>query len=590
MSLEENCFKIGQHVKTIKLSLVNSSALDRVLKIDNPEKPINLDLLYPYIRKNRTPNPFTNIIKSSRKHHSSFGVIETPYIDLDFIHGHTEFYDLGFAIHPIYCQRLHFFSGGEKYFDLLKESLINGEDENFIKEKAGFTYVGFCVLRPTPSFVVGRSAVAFDETPINQLDKNITPLDEEKNGKPYLNTYETVRVNILNSQFEVQAPPFIQQDPNLGRCGTASLWMATHLMASQYETKRFFYATITKQAVGGGDKLHDTTTIYDPTDPNDGLGLWDIRKAFSETGAHSFNTYPKPYEGSIASYNSITQELYSLVESGFPSILCIKPLLPEPGTGHVVVSVGHLLPQIKSIKKILHATPFDTNLKAQKGKHYLVGNAINLYYVNDDSYGPYRKIRLISPKSKEYKRLSKLDGFEKQNVLFKAGHSEKVYMLDSICSPIPSIVRTKSTNQLPTLLQYFECKYTTLLKSGEVALWRSILVESSVFKKSLKSRNYSKDLVNWYAHLHFPKYVWVYELSIFEPQDTIEYFNYDNNRKICGEFIFDATTSSHDVRLISERALGLYNDYRFEETHILEDNKFQLYECIDLNRIKGGMA
>jgi len=57
-------------------------------------------------------------------------------------------------------------------------------------------------------------------------------------------------------------------------------------------------------------------------------------------------------------------------------------------------------------------------------------------------------------------------------------------------------------------------------------------------------------------------------------------------RLIAGEFLYDATSSSHDIRLVTERVYGVYRDYRFDDDCLFRDDALDLYECFSLADIE----
>jgi len=74
---------------------------------------------------------------------------------------------------------------------------------------------------------------------------------EEFDGRPFLKVAQPCVANLLSAHFVIDAPEFIQQDPNLGHCATASLWVTTRAMARRFGTNQYQYGTITRQAMGG---------------------------------------------------------------------------------------------------------------------------------------------------------------------------------------------------------------------------------------------------------------------------------------------------------------------------------------------------
>ncbi len=84
-----------------------------------------------------------------------------------------------------------------------------------------------------------------------------------------------------------------------------------------------------------------------------------------------------------------------------------------------------------------------------------------------------------------------------------------------------------------------------------------------------------------------PKYVWLYEVS-FVPKKAEKVWDSradsgvdGSGRPILGEFLYDATCPSYDVRLLSTRIKGLYWDYHQAKANQYydEDKEADYYEC-----------
>lgn len=566
----------------ISLKEVPSSEIDETLRLWNEgleyqqQKLAELsetNIFRKYLDRNRpgAAGPIRSILSCVRVRYGAFGLLESPYLDSDFWHNHSTFYSGSFSRYPVECDRLHFFSGPEERITALKERLLAGATAQEIEDKLQLRYCGYCVLRPTPAFVVGRTALAFDERPGEEICDRVALLAEEKDSKPFLKVKYPCVANLCNARFEICTVEFIQQDPNLGHCGTAALWVTTKAMANRFATNRFQYGTITRQALRGWNRDREVNMVYDPSNMDSGLSVSEMRNALAETSANSMQFMAhnrEDGEDGRRAFARLSHEIYSFVESGIPALLCVEKV--DSKEGHVVVAVGHGLPAEVDFRQCIPAcqvVPSEHNV-ATADRHYLLSSAIRVYYAHDDSYGPFNRVVLLRGEAAE-------EQGDEPRIRVRLGRratSDREYWLRQVLVPVPKVVRTYSSQPLVMLPSYFETRsYSAAVWKrfeGGAFVWRSLLIEGAEFKQSVCRRHYSNKLRAWYASLHLPKYVWLYEMC-FVPEAELEHWaaksHWDVNtpsRNVVGEFLYDATCPSYDVGLLAERVGGLFRDYR----------------------------
>lgn len=572
----------------ISLKLVTSKQIDEVTSLWdddlnfitssltslNPDNPF-----YKFISDNRSPLPIRSILASVRKHYNAFAILESPYLDLEFWDSHIGYYGTCFSKYPRECCRFHFFSGTNESGEKLIQELYNGKNEDVLAE-LNLKYRGYSVFRPIPSFVVGRTAIQFDSQHFDTMPSTVKLISAEKNGIPFLKATQKCVASILNATLEIVAPEFIQQDPHLGHCGTASLWVSTNISSTKFGTSHFRFPTITRHAVGKSMPNQHTGLLYNPLDPNAGLSLEEIKNALAATGSGYQEVCQGEGESVDAALMRLGNFIYSYVESGLPVLLCLQN--PKSGDGHIVAAIGHALPKPGTAFKFL---PLSFAVEKDIfSRHFLVSTSISLYYVHDDCYGPYNRVVLLPPHRQKIKKTisEKLQYFcslkEKSDedkfnkcVKIELGRKSELNFIAKAIVPVHFRIRNNSWDSLLLAITLFEELYGEYIEKDTAYLWRSYLITGSEFKRSLKSREYSQKLMGFYAPIHLPKYLWVHEITECTNSEVNKCFPTDGTRFIDGEFIYDATSPSYDVKLISRRLYGSLWEHVNEEYKVDED-------------------
>jgi hypothetical protein len=524
-----------------------------------------------YLYHNEAPTPIRSIIASVRKRYNAFAILETPYQDHEFLESFSKFYGFSFSAFEKECERLHFFSSvSNDAMEVIKllEDGKNAEEISASVQK--LKYRGFCVLRPTESYVVGRTAIAFDTTTYNENSEALKLHEYEIGSSPFLTCSLRCEANIFNAAFSVDVPVFLQQDPNLGHCATASLWVVSHLMSKNFGAHHYNYSTITKQAIGGiarereGDIIHSSER---------GLDVNEIANALAATGVNPLVITPFGSGSPEASYLRFTHELYSFVESGFPVLLCVDPENHDDTYGHVVTIVGHSLP--RGTAHFLELPFSEGSNNSQLIRHHLISANVRVYYAHDDAYGPFNRVILAGPFDETIS--------DAPYMATNLTRDELPYIPSAAIIPAPKPIKNFSGKQLDTLLLHFNGRWEAEIVENNPEIgffWRSLLVTGAEFKRSLSRRNYSPELKRHYASLHLPKYVWLYEVTCADLNNPVDCFPEKGNRRIHGEFLYDATSPKTTAVLLAERMLHLYRDYTFESPQQYDEiSHVDDYEC-----------
>ena len=133
-------------------------------------------------------------------------VVETDYIDKDYLEDYAAYYDRCFRDYSRRTTRLHFFDIG---FDSEEfDACITGRDG--IDERAlDAGYLGFVVVKPLPQSIIGRTCL------------RTYPSDSGRRYFPSLRTYE---VHLFGLRLEVQSLAYQEQDTVVAACATSALW------------------------------------------------------------------------------------------------------------------------------------------------------------------------------------------------------------------------------------------------------------------------------------------------------------------------------------------------------------------------------
>ncbi len=283
-------------------------------------------------------------------------VIESHYIDRDYIDDVALFYSRSLRAYPNYCYRLHFFA---QPFDLtqwrslvIESDPMNRQQGHEFLQKA---YLGFTVVRPLAGAPMGRSVLH-------------TFPDRAAGGE--FRQFGGIRkypVHLAGFQLVVHGLAFQQQDQGVSACATTALWSSLHRVAPMEGLPLPTPADITEAA--SRYVLEDGRSL-----PSAGLSIYQICEATRAAGLA-----PLLIQGVSLEHDRAQILAYSV--SGFPPVLAVQPV--AGGDGHAVCAVG---------VKIGTVSPGnDPNI------HYRdAATAVRGVYIHDDRLGPYGSATLDS--------------------------------------------------------------------------------------------------------------------------------------------------------------------------------------------------
>ena len=159
-------------------------------------------------------------------------VIETNYIDKDFLIDYQSFYCRSFDEISKITSRIHFFSM-DFSSDQLEDTLVNS-DESFMR-KLNETYLGFIIIRPIKGSkgqpIIGRT-----------LLKTYPP-----EGKRHFVTSKYYP-SLFGIELNLDSLPFQAKDEGVSACATIALWSALHPLRDLFEITRHAPAEITERS------------------------------------------------------------------------------------------------------------------------------------------------------------------------------------------------------------------------------------------------------------------------------------------------------------------------------------------------------
>ena len=534
---------------------------------------------YRFLFKNQNARPIVAILSAVRAHWGAVAICEHPYMDFEFWDSHAGLYESCFKHYDTACVRFHFISKERDprttidYDDQFARDLCGHLNDGLywdeVVKKLGeeTKYRGYMVLRPTASYVVSRSAVDFDERPSSKQPTNVRHMEQEKKpGNPILRVRQACCAHVGNATLGIQTTEFIQQDPHLGACATASLWVATRAIGGSVAgAARFPITTITRQAIGAQGAELGVNVVYDLSAGDDGLASHEIRNAIEQTGFRcSIETVNRASPPSIE-LERLRHIVFSHVGSSLPVLLCLDR--NDDSGGHVVAVVGYYMPDRVSVENL---APASKHIPAVSSAHYLLSSAIEVFYAHDDRYGPFN--RVVFPRFEEYDegKEEPEQGHPLASVKLGRVPEEELNLAETI-TPVPPDVRhplfASLTNAIDDFSEDYESEWRSKLqlpddKEGPAYLWRSVLLLGSEFKGSLRDREYPPMIRAWYSKLHLSKYIWLLEMSLVPYDATQARFQPVSGRTVMAEYLYDATAPYHEPHQLAHRCGGHCWDYR----------------------------
>lgn len=313
-------------------------------------------------------------------------VLESHYIDRDYIEDHSLFYSRSLYPYANWCRRLHFFRGDPQQ---TRRRLTALEDlcsspraetrEIRSREFSNEYYLGFTVIKPLHGSPVGRTVLKCWEP---------TPDDapQERRTFPGARRY-TVHLGAV--ALEVTGLPFQEQDVGVSACATTALWSALHKLRESEEIGSPTPAQITTLA-----------TQYSlpngrPIPSDEGLSLDQMCQALQALSvAPSLlrvsavrggpNDAPPAQEADefLSFFSTTRAYIHTALRSGFAPVLVLESA-DDSEMWHAVTAVGYR----HTAKSPNVSRPYD------------LADDVHALYVHDDRIGPYERVDIFEVRS-----------------------------------------------------------------------------------------------------------------------------------------------------------------------------------------------
>jgi len=280
-------------------------------------------------------------------------VVETGYIDHDYLEDYSAYYVRCFSPYRKNCARLHFFNIEFALSDL--DNYLGGsEDCSISQEILQNHYLGFVVIKPLPQTVIGKTCLK-------------TYLPEGRRHYPIVRNYIA---SLCGIKLEVKTLAFQEQDKVVAACATSALWSVFQGTGKRFQHPIPSPVEITRAAT---ERLAIETRIL----PSQGLSTAMMAHAIRNVGL-------EPFLISVSDEHVLKSTIYSYLRGCIPMILGIElwDISEETHKSmgfHAVAVTGYSLGL--DVAKPIGETQF--SLKASK---------MDKLYVHDDQVGPFARM------------------------------------------------------------------------------------------------------------------------------------------------------------------------------------------------------
>ena len=219
-------------------------------------------------------------------------IVEHDYVDKDYLEDFQAYYVRCFAEYKRFCKRLHFFSAQIDESEFI--NLLLGKKSNLSREALNTNYLGFVVVKPLPSTIIGRTCL------------KTYPTDGGRNY-PIIRPYN---VHLFGIQLSVSTLAFQEQDRVAAACATSALWAAFNGTGDIFHHSIPSPVEITKTA----------TRRYSSRNrelPNHGLTIEQMSQAIRDIGLD-------PSSESAENEFNFLSTVYAYTKARIPVILIFK--------------------------------------------------------------------------------------------------------------------------------------------------------------------------------------------------------------------------------------------------------------------------
>lgn len=285
-------------------------------------------------------------------------IVESHYIDRDYILDLAAFYARSLRNYPNYCRRLHFLGCefSAEQWAILFDPLVPELERNAVYEEAVRNYLGFAVIKPLPGCPIGRTVL-----------RTYSPTTAEGSTR-FFGGIRRYDIHLAGYDFGIDGLAFQQQDQGVSACATTALWSSLHKVAHEERILIPTPAQITEAAsrylLAEGRSL-----------PSEGLNIQQICEAIRGSGL-------QPLVIRAVSPDEDRAQIVAYVNSGFPPVLAIQSL--DGGSGHAICAAGLRMGEASTL-----VAP------TTHPHHVRLADSLQAVYVHDDRLGPYAAAKIM---------------------------------------------------------------------------------------------------------------------------------------------------------------------------------------------------
>lgn len=413
-------------------------------------------------------------------------IIESDYVDRDFLEDYSRYYSKCFKHYEKYCIRLHFFSN--EFIDLDFYKCISNfhlkRDSSLLQDN----YLGFIVLRPLPKTILGRICL------------KVYPGD----SKSYFPVIRNYKVHILGIELLIKSLAFQEQDSAVSACATSAIWTALH----GTEQGRLRYVSSPYEITLNGKKL--ISDYAQSNFPNKGLLPSQMAHAIREEGL-------SPVLINFVNTSYLKALIRAYLNVRVPVVLGIKLRyedeegeLPNgtprsvPIGDHAVTVAGYHLTNEKT--PVFNMKSIQSKIDKSIVKSlFLFSSKIDKIYVHDDQLGPFANMNF-----REETWLHLETGW----FHYSENTDQVNASVNCILFPLYHKIRIRF-NTIFTIINYFNTFYTDIWQkmSGTQLIWDIYLTTVCELKKQIIELDTTQvcdaDCQVGFLKYKMPRYIWV---------------------------------------------------------------------------------
>lgn len=343
-------------------------------------------------------------------------VVESHYIDRDYMEDHSVFYSKNLVPLPNFCCRVHFFAAkpGEVKAQL-KTIRAHADQREFREASNAFArkaYLGFTVIKPLQGCPVGRTVL------------RSFPERTENGSLRHFDCGCDYTAHLAGVPLTIRGLAFQQQDLGVSACATTALWSALQRTRAMEEGSAVTPAQITIRA-------SQFALPFGRSMPSEGLSLDQMCQAIQSLG----------YAPNLIRADNLDEArgiLYSSACSGMAPVLILSRAKDE---WHAVVVAGFKSASEHRLHKL--GGVMDD----------LSGDLLALY-IHDDRFGPYLRAELRNRKNRPHLYIP-----------LREGTSSETWRLSHILVPVHNKIR----------LSFGELRRTAFKLVAKIAAFRQTL-------------------------------------------------------------------------------------------------------------------